>query len=90
MAGGWFVNPGTNLTCPRGGLSIWTGLQGSEDVGAAITTSDADKDALNGRKAQADQIFWVARVVLRVIAGLLTTQQEVKAFCYTLHRLLGP
>ena len=66
------------------------GLQGTEDVGAAIAASDADMAALDGRNDQADQISQTVRVILRVVVGPLTTQREVGICCYLLHRLLGP
>ena len=54
-------------------LMDWTGLQVDEDVGYAITATNADMDGLDGRNAQADQIVWSARVLLWVIVGPLTT-----------------
>ena len=56
---------------------MWTFLQGTEDVGAAIATSDTDMAALDGRKSQADQVLQVVRVVLQFLVGPLTTQREV-------------
>ena len=55
-----------------GGFSIWTILQGAEDMGAAIAASNTDTVALDGRNAQANQIARAAHVVLRVIVGLPT------------------
>ena len=49
VEGNWFVNPGTNPAYLAGGFSMRTGLQGSEDVGTAISASDADMTAINGR-----------------------------------------
>ena len=64
------------------------GLQGTEDVGAAIAASDADMAALDGRNDQADQISQTVRVILRVVVGPLTTQREVGTCCYLLHLIL--
>ena len=69
---------------------MWTFLQGTEDVGAAIATSDTDMADLDGRKSQADQVLQVVRVVLQFLVGPLTTQREVGMCCYPLHCLLGP
>ena len=49
MEGDRFVNPGTNPAYLAGGFSMRTGLQGSEDVGTAISASDADMTAIKGR-----------------------------------------
>ena len=75
VAGDRFVNPGTNPACAAGGFSVWTGLQGTKDVGIAITTSVADMVALDGRNTQADLIVEAARVVLWVIFEPLTMQR---------------
>ena len=69
---------------------MWTGLQGSEDVGADIATFDAEMATLDERNTKADQIVRAARVVLWVIIGPLTMQREVGTCCYLLHRLLRP
>ena len=90
MAGNRFVKVGTNPNFLAGGFSVWTGLQGSEDVGAAIAVYDVEMAALDSRNTQADQIVWVAIVVLWVIIGILTIQREVGTCCYQLHCLLGP
>ena len=89
LDGDWFLNPGTNPTCPAGGFSVWTPPQGMEEVGVAISASYEDMVALDGRNAQADQIFRAARMVLWFVVGPLTMQQEVVTCCYLLHRLLG-
>ena len=44
---------------------------------AAIDTYIADMAALGGWNAQVDHIVWEAHVVLRVLVGPLTMQQEV-------------
>ena len=85
-----FVNPGANPACPAGGFSVWTVLQVMEDVGGAIAASDAYMADLSRKNSQVDQIFRAAHVVLWVIFGPLTMQQEVGTYCYLLHRLLGP
>ena len=90
FSGERFVSPETNSACPVGGFSFWTELQGPEDVGDAIVASDADVAALDGRNAQADQIVWEACVILWILVGSLTTQQEIVTCCYLLRRLLGP
>ena len=59
-------------------------------MGVAITASDGYMAALDGRNYQADQIVQATHVVLRVIAGPLIPQREVRTLCYLLHRLLGP
>ena len=69
----WFVNLRTNPECPVGRFSVWTGLQGAEDVGSAIAASDADMASLDRRNSQADHIFWAERVVLWFLVGPLTT-----------------
>ena len=61
------------------------GLQGSNNMGSAITASNVYMDALNIRNSQSNQIVRVARVVLQVIVRYLTTQQEVSTCCYILH-----
>ena len=50
-----------------------TVLQESEDVVDVIAKSDARMAALDCKNAQANQIVWVACMVLRVIFGTLTT-----------------
>ena len=56
VVGDQFVNPGTNPAFQAGKLSMWKGLQGSEDMDAAITASDVDMEALDRRNAHANQI----------------------------------
>ena len=77
LAGDRLVEPGTNPACPAGGVSMWEGLLGSKDVGAAIAASDLDMAALDGRNTQANQIVRAERVVIWFIVRPLTTQQEV-------------
>ena len=50
-------------------------------MGGAIAASDAGMADLDGRNAQADQIFQAERVVLRVIAGPLIMQWEAGTCC---------
>ena len=56
VAGDRFVNMGENPTCPAGGISMWTTLQGTGDVGEKMALADVDLTALNGRNALADQV----------------------------------
>ena len=46
VAGYRFLNPGQNPACPVGGFLVWTGLHGAEDIGEAISASNADMAAL--------------------------------------------
>ena len=77
VEGNLLISPGTKSALPVGDFYMWTGLQGSEDVGVIIITSDADMDALDRRNTQADHIFRVVRMVLQIIVGPLTLQREV-------------
>ena len=52
IAGDRFVNPGQNPACPAGGFSMWTGLQGAEDIGEAIVASGANMTALDVKNAR--------------------------------------
>ena len=70
--GGWLfnfvardrlVNLRINLACPVGEFSVWTGLQGTEGVGGAISAYDSDMAALGGQNSQADHILRAAHVV---------------------------
>ena len=90
VTGDRFVNPGQNLACPKGGFSVWTGLQVAEDVREVIAASATDMVTLYRRNATENQIFRAARVVLRFLVGPLTTQQDLGTCCYLLHCLLGP
>ena len=87
---GCLVNLGMNWACPAGGFSMWTGLQGTEDVMAAISESNAYMAALDGCNDQADHTVWSASVVLWVLVGPLKMQRELCMCCYLLHHLLGP
>ena len=40
----------------RGGMSMWTSLQGREEVGTPIALADADLAALDRRNTTSDQI----------------------------------
>ena len=42
VAGDRFANLGKNPACPVGGFSVWTGLQGTAEVGADIAAYDSD------------------------------------------------
>ena len=46
VAGYRFLNPGQNPAFPVGGFLVWTGLHGAEDIGEAISASNADMAAL--------------------------------------------
>ena len=71
VAGNRLANPGTNPACLKGRFSVWTGLQGAEDMGTVITTYNADLAILDGRNSQADHIIWAVCVLLLVIVGPL-------------------
>ena len=59
------------------GFSVWAGLQGGKDVGAAIAYYDAYMASLNGWNSQVDQIIQAGHVVLWVIVAPLYIQREV-------------
>ena len=82
VAGGLFVNPRIKPAFPAVFFSVWMGLQGTEDVGAAIADSDSDMAALNVRNTQADHILWAVRFILQVVVGPFTMQREVGTCCW--------
>ena len=53
---------------------MWTGFQGAEDIGEAISASDVDMAALDGKNS-ADKIVRAAWVILQALVGPLTTQR---------------
>ena len=59
-------------------------------MGESITASDKDMAMLDGKNAAADQITRAARVVLQVLVGHHTTQQELGTRWYLLDCLLAP
>ena len=69
---------------------MWMVLQGNKEVEFAIVASDSDMADLDGRNAQADQIFRAAHMVLQVIVGPLTMHREIGTYCYLLLQLLRP
>ena len=58
---------------------MWTMLQGAEYVRESIAASDTYMAALDGGNSAVDQIVRAARVVLRVLVGPITTQQDLGA-----------
>ena len=50
------MNPGENLVCPAGGMSMWTTLQGKGDIGKWMALADANFSTLDGRNTMTDQI----------------------------------
>ena len=74
VAGDRFLNPGANPAFLAGTFSVWTGLQGTEVMGATISASNTDMLELDGQNAQADHIFQATRVVLRILVGPFTMQ----------------
>ena len=68
MSGDRFFNPGDNLACPTGGISMWNSLQGHRDVRTRMTTSDAYMVKIDGIKTQVDQIVRVTMVYLHAIS----------------------
>ena len=89
VAGDRFVNPGENPACPAGGMSMWTTLQGEEDVGEQMASVDADLTALDGRNVQADQVARAAKVHLQPISGATNLQREIGTKTYILAKLFG-
>ena len=89
VAGDRFVNPGENLTCPAGGMSIWTTLQGMGDVGNRMALSDADLTALDGRNTMVDQVTRAAKVHLQPISGATNLQKEIGTKTYIFSKLFG-
>ena len=89
VAGDRFVNPGENPACPAGGMSMWTTLQGTGDVGERMASADADLTALDGRNAQADQVARAAKVHLQPISGATNLQREIGTKAYILAKLFG-
>ena len=89
VAGDRFTNPGDNPACPAGGMSLWTSLQGQNDIGYRMATADADMAALDGRNAAADQIARAARIHLQVINEARNLQEEIGTKAYILHSLFG-
>ena len=89
---GWgpICEPGDKPCLHGGGFYIWMGFQATEDVGYAISASNANIAALDGRNTQAKQIVRATCVILRVIVRPLTMQWDVGTCCYILHRLLRP
>ena len=89
VAGDRFVNPGENPACPAGGMSMWTTLQGTDDVGEQMASVDADLTALDGRNMQADQVAQAAKVHLQPIYGATNLQREIGTKTYILAKLFG-
>ena len=89
VAGDRFVNPGENPACPAGGMSMWTTLQGTGDVGDRIASADADLTALDGRNVKADQVARASKVHLQPISGATNLQREVGTKTYILAKLFG-
>ena len=67
VAGDRFANLGKNPACPVGGLSVWTGLQGTAEVGADIAAYDSDMADLSRQNSQAYQIVQMVHILLRVV-----------------------
>ena len=67
VAGDRFANLGKNPACPVGGFSVWTGLQGTAEVGADIAAYDSDMADLSRQNSQAYQIVQMVHILLRVV-----------------------
>ena len=84
------MNPGENLVCPVGGMSMWITLHGKGNIGKWTALVDANFSTLDGRNTMADQITQAVKVHLQTISGAMNLQKEIGTKSYILSKLFGP
>ena len=89
VARGAFTNHGKHPTCPPGGISPWTSLQGMGDRGEAVASTLTEIGAQESRLANAYSLARGAKVTIYVIFGADNLRRELGTFCYILTGLFG-
>jgi len=77
-----FRNPGVDPSCPSGGHSTWTHLQGRGERGLATAETRAANAGLDSPLATAEQITRASRVKLRVIVDEADARLELGTMAY--------